>query len=1207
MNLIDGMKSRKLLAAVKVLLCAFVAAWVAKCLFVRGFEDSYDHLTLGSGMQIAFTIFFVTVLCMALCYAIWNFETLYTCFANSDRKQGILYACYFSFYMALLYNPLESSGAAVTKFQRVIGTGLNRGIDVSRRISNFSRWFVYFGVVFILFYLLMNYLKNQKLDGENAKAAALLDQVIIVANVVMVFRCISYFYDESQKLTMFYYSDFLILGILCLGFAYIALELEKKICVENFEALHVIGWMGVFPISIVVTHEWNQGRNFMGFQLLASLAIVFVVKLCAVDWNEKRITKTMGSLAGMISFLPFCTSLYIEALVWLNQRSIFVTHLRKYYVLSVLLGLFFAMLIACLLGNREKGLRNWKRVSYPAIIFGMTCIWKQIPISQTYGVDLFESANSSVLISDFLNFGNIPIVEHYGGHMMSGVWEGILYAFLNNDVAGAAFSPYSGYVAVAVVLAFYCFLKNVWNEDAAILAVLFFPFYGSISYWGLGLLTALAAMHYVRKNTCLRAAIFWMACIWCALYRLDTGYAFLLACMAALLIYMVAEKNFTAAKQLGLTLCAWGVLGLAVWTGICVIKGISPIDRLLEFLQINLSNQNWAYSGIGDASLTKFSVAYIFVPLILVVLLIFTVIKKNIRQFLGTEQWVLLLVLGLSYFFNFSRGLVRHSLAENTLSFVWTAYAFIALFAVAYYKNKKLLLPVFAGCMLLQTLLYSGTIFSENSIANAAMSNLGNFTETWTAAKNNDGKPQEKTYWVRLSENQEVVERVKWGNDCCGQPLQKTIGDYRVLIDELLEPEETFVDFINKTSIYPLLGRRDPVYVSQSPLQLSGEFTQEQFVKEMEGIPIVLMPYSWSNLRASQTLDDVPNLYRYYKVAEYIYQNYVPLCTYEELYAVWCLPERYEQMASRVSAMSENEIEYKNIFVSGGALEFASVEAVENTDGSVDLNYTQKDPMVMELQREIEMSSYIDKNITITIDYETDILGSMQIFYTTEAGEGYSGSKGVTVELTETEGTACFKLPVTEHTRLRFDTPEGSHVKIKSFRISEMAGKLAVYGYDGPFLQEDGESISYMSAIHTYGLNQLPLIWAETDTKKSAENPVITELTGQDGVFRYSLEPGTYGENGNYLKLTLEYDAGDTSGNTKTEEVSTGATLLLGKMVDGSFETRYQYSFTVFEGQHDYMFRVSNDYYWYVGELDAVKLECDGQLKHTQMRILEGD
>lgn len=99
-------------------------------------------------------------------------------------------------------------------------------------------------------------------------------------------------------------------------------------------------------------------------------------------------------------------------------------------------------------------IKNWKTFTYPALIFGFVCSWQQIAVASERTVDLFETANSSILIGDFLNFGDIPIIEHYGGHMMTGVWEAFVYAILNKDFEGALFSPYANYIAVVIVILF---------------------------------------------------------------------------------------------------------------------------------------------------------------------------------------------------------------------------------------------------------------------------------------------------------------------------------------------------------------------------------------------------------------------------------------------------------------------------------------------------------------------------------------------------------------------------------------------------------------------------------------------------------------------------------------------------------------------------------------------------------------------------------
>lgn len=285
----------------------------------------------------------------------------------------------------------------------------------------------------------------------------------------------------------------------------------------------------------------------------------------------------------------------------------------------------------------------------------------------------------------------------------------------------------------------------------------------------------------------------------------------------------------------------------------------------------------------------------------------------------------------------------------------------------------------------------------------------------------------------------------------------------------------------------------------------------------------------------------------------------------------------------------------------------SSVQTILNTDGSVNMNFTGIDPMFTDIQNVMDLSAYQNDNVTLAVEYETDVLGLMQIYYTSDLDENYSEDKVVSVTLTEKEGTAYFEIPVTEYTRMRFDTPEGSKVKIKSFKVGVYNCKIIDYGYDGPYIDSDEGSYSYLPYIHNYELNKLPVIWAESDKKKSVDNPVLEKFSKENGVYKFNLESSEYGTNGNYLKISLNYYGLDQSGNTDDDDETTSAIIKLGTVKNGKFEPKYLYTFTVEEGAHDYMFRVSNDYYWYTGNINAVIIESDSQLNNITMEILKGD
>lgn len=1052
-----------------------------------GFQFTYTYLTLGSGFEFILKALFSLLMVGALCFAICNFEKLYKAYLGSEKKHGLPYAIYFSVSLILLFNPLNKIRNEVMEFDRSIGGALIANEDVSQRTKNFSLWFWIFAIAFVLFYLLANYMHGKEYGKETRKVVDFLNNYVIFANVMLLLRCITYFNDKSLSDAVYYFSAMAVMLIFVIILSYVFFNLEKTIFADYYVKLLVIVTSLSYPVTIMIDQELGSGRLLLGVMSIAYFIVLLLSKYGAQFLKKHTYGLALDGGVLILTLLPLMTSVYIELIHVLNQHSIFVSRPKKYYIIAVILVF---IVYACFVGlSRIKNIKvkNWKSWAYPSLVIGFAGLCTQIPIQNIYFTDIFESANSSILISDFFNYGTIPIVEHYGGHMMAGVWEGILYGLLNNDYAGAVVSPYSSlYVVLATVLFFY-FVKNVWNEDIALFVTLLFPFYNFWSYYGLGMLVCLAAMSYIKKNSYVRAAILWLTFIWCALYRLDLGFAFGLAVIIAMAIYIICYRNWVALKQLLITLIGWGGIGGAVWFIICIVKGINPINRLIEFLMISLSNQNWALIGIGNSGNSIFAWSYILIPFTMVICLIYTIFSKEIREKIGGEKWVLLMIIGLSYFANFSRGLVRHSLAEMATSIVlWTANLFLAFFFSCFKNNKRLFLPIFTLLIICNTSLTHHGNFAVTSIADGAVSQPSPIMESWTLGRFDEEIYEEtypNTYWEELRYNEEVVERVKLTED-----MENTVEQYETLLCTILDEEDTFVDFINKTFIYSAIGKKNPVYISQSPLQLSGEFSQKEFVKEIDGVPIVLMPIDPENNFYSNALDGIANGYRNYKVSEYIYQNYEPLCRYSNIYAVWCLTDRYEEFKEKVDSL---------------------IEGINVNDLTEELPY----------------------------DY------------------------------------------------------------IK-------------YGYDGPngMIGEDGTTTYlYNGGLHNYNLDQLPRIWADFDKKKAINNEVIAEFDYVDGIYLLNNDFAPSSQ-GNYLKLRATYYGNDLGGQYHGDDENvSGIPIIMGYYENGNFIEKSRYNITIKEGTHDYLIRVSTDYYWYLGEENAVNIHHNGILHDVSMQILKGD
>ena len=680
----------------------------------------------------------------------------------------------------------------------------------------------------------------------------------------------------------FIYSNLIVDFIVGVAFLYLIFHCAKNISFDDYCRL-VISVLSISFCYAVIIAKYTSLTAIKAFVLclisIHSLSIA-VIKMLK-DINKNRIIQgILKSSSVTVCFFPLMTSVYFEFLNVMNSHNIFVSKIIRYYIIASALLVCCTSALFLIIYRKKLELKFWKRIAYPALIVGLAALSTQPALSMVYSAHIFESANLSIPVSNFLNFGKIPVVTCYPGHMMTGVWQAFLYAFLNGDNFGAIFSPYWFWLEFSVLaLLFFYFVKTVLDEDVALFASIVFPFsaLSAWSYFGLGMLLALAVMIYAKKQTLFRAFLIWISFAWITLYRLDLGFAFFAAAIISLAIWIFQKKDKIAIKKLLVSFIISGLFGIMLWTILCIQQNVNPLLRLFEFLKISASNQTWAYSTIGNKNTNLFVAAYLIVPFFMFVSIAMWVFSKTIRRYITDEHWILLLIFGFSYFFNMPRGLVRHSLAENHIAIVfWNMAICLSAMISVFLHKKNLFLPVFAFFLVSNLNFVDSSIFTSSSIADKVLPHIARSIE--------EGSSQKR-------------ERV-----ILEQDMKERCDSYKLVMDSLLSPDETYIDFMNRTFVYSAIGRENPVYVAQSPLMLSGEFTQEMFIKEISGrietVPFAILPLN--DTMASASIDGIFNSYHYYKVSEFIFTHYRPLLKYGD-FAVWALNERYDFYKNKIA------------------------------------------------------------------------------------------------------------------------------------------------------------------------------------------------------------------------------------------------------------------------------------------------------------------
>ncbi len=791
--------------------------------------------------------------------------------------------CFISILLSgaliMLFSPTDADSIAVKKFDRFLGLGIANDLDVSKLVRNFYGWFLLFTVLFAVILFALEYLQRHDPQMKERESWKALKSSTLAAFIVVVFRAAAFFW----RLSSFSFGYYFILSIFVLDVIYCYGGLETRIDFGKYTQIKWLSMAVSFAAAVVYPGKRSDGQGWLlYFYLIFGLlfAAYFLYETRRKDW-ELPFANVIGKTVILLLGLPAFTSIYIELVHILNQYSVLVHKPRRMYCVFLMAFCFAALFIGFLLRNRTV---RWKRFGYPFLLLGLSCLANQIPLQMQRPVNFFESANAGVLVSDFLYFGKLPLVEHYGGHMLNGVIGAIVYAVINRDSAGAALLPYSGAVYVMMALLFYYFLKELLqSEDAAFLYTLCLPLAGIMEYYIWGLLVCISVGNYVRKRGYGRALLVWISCALAVFSRLDVGTAFGIGAVVVLMIWLLRNRQVRYLKELGLTFLSVIAGGLLTWTVLCVIRNCSPIGRLREFVAMSLSNQNWGTGMLGDKYSFCFAFAYLVIPLVCILLLLYILFCMDRERMLSPSCYMIM-VLAVAYFANVPRGLVRHTLNEmavKTVVFSGGLFIIAALYHI--FQKERVFVTGAVVLVLLLAVMTNSYTFKEEALLDSIPGKINKCIGGWSSD------------WQEITERKQRV--------LMAEKTVETISSYEALFNLLLEEEDTYLDFMNISFLYAALGRECPVYAAQSPGHLSGEYTQEAFIRQIEEkkekIPLAILPAV-----SGGDTDGISNISRYYKVSEYIFQTYRPLCRMQDT-AVWCRREKYEELADRLTQAYE--------------------------------------------------------------------------------------------------------------------------------------------------------------------------------------------------------------------------------------------------------------------------------------------------------------
>lgn len=1101
----------------------------------------------------------------------------------SDRNKLIRILLIILFFLILNYIFIPLNNIKISKFERIISTASSANHDVGKFIKKFLFFFIIF--IPITYFIFRDLIKKTGIDFNKVSSEFYnLFILFLFASILNLFVLNTIKYDTIS--TYLHPSLFFGLGLIFITFIYLK-KFYKNVSENTFKwcvlfTLNIMFAIFVFKLIPNKTFNFDFFRldiNFIFKTFVSSIIfiIVFLLILNVVE-NISDIEKIKQSSIYFFTY-PFLVWLLLELYMILNQNGIYFPFSQR----AALIIAFFVLLVLWYTKYKKTNYseKKWENKAYPFFVISLVFISNIIPQRFYAYTDMFEQANYAVSTSNFLLYDKIPLIETHGAHLLSDYIFNIMYGILNSDYIGSIFSPYVVLRNIFGIIVLYYIFRIILGEDNSFLFFLFAPIFfmdGSLFITNISLVSFLAYA-FLLRNASKNASyyIYWIVLFLSLIYKGDFGLAFGASTILCTVIFSILKYDVVNIKKYFSSFFITSVFISIIFAIICLSLNINPKERFLEFAYIMVkSNQNWGYPTIGDATKFFYFLTYAAMPTICILILLYSIkIRKDFLEI--KTQYLLIISIGVSYFINLQRLLVRHSAAEGSvvvINMIGIVFIVLAIYILTNSMNKLLisfflLTSVF---MIAET----GNFISTNQF-NVATSRFN-----YSYIDGIDAK------------NDQKIQRCNIDNG-----MRQNFSPFVDEINFLLDKDETYLDFTNQSLYYSLSKRYNPVYVNQSPGMVCGDFSQKMFIKEIENsykkVELAILPANESDYLALK-LDGIMNSARYYLISEYIYNNFEPFETIGN-FNVWCRKGDKDLLKRKMEAKNKGafsvDIDDTNIY----NLELKGVCKLHDKGANKDVIFkaVDDDPFLFNIEKLFDMSLLPeeDQYYELEISYKSDIEGLSELYYTNSNFSEFSENATMKFNCFN-DGVVKFITKLNKNSKIRFDLPVNSNFIIKNIKLSKKENNLydVEYFISKKFL--DGYNDSYNEVLHNYDLGYIPYLWGSLDKKNAFDNKVLKEIKN----IGYNI-----GENidfeiedldlskGLYLSFIIESD----------KENNCTVNLL------NNDDIKVKFNFTAKEGKNKYLIRITSDYMLYGGLINKMRLDSESNLEVSDICLKEGD
>lgn len=796
----------------------------------------------------------------------------------------------------------EAADLTLTSFRdRAVSTATLLGVSVAARTSLFTTSIALFAATFALALPVLSWLGRAVVEGTRG----ILEALSIAGLCLWLARAYTVDVARSIELVLWLQAAVIVIGVLDRFVFRRGGHPERNAYVTTLGL--IAAGLG-FVINDFAGPE--QDLTLAGpVTWIAPLMVALHLVVRATTWRrepERESAACVALLSGSaaLAWLPTVSVLRDECyFVFNSRRMTSATPDRVEWAL--LFGLVLVALVLSVMRRREPASleKSLWRAAFPVFVFGLVTYALYRP-TMAPSDDLFEPANSGLLIQQWFDFHRVPFVDTFGAHGLSDSLPGFVYRWLH----GQADETWQFYdfieLALGSVLVYQVVRRVSQNGYLAFFTAALLPFHIDLfpTYCRLALASLFVMEWLVAKPSLGR----WIACAFYVAFgfawRLDLGFANFVACAATVVVLRVVTTDFR--PRWSHALLAGGLCGLVLGGGfwaIAHIRGVDPSARLADFARVLDSNQAFGWPEIARSIDPSVVWHLSIVPLL--VLGVLAAVTWFERQRLSTRAprffLVSFLIFGAIYYFaNYQRGIVRHSWRE--LGYVLVLSFGFALICSTLFLSWRTRPKTVASAFLGLASVLCGSFGLQGPLPEAA----GRYASPWHLAEFRTRQTWHTRHsWTQIDRSPVHPE------------FEEThSGAFQAFAGSLLAPEQTFLDLTNSPMLYVWTHRLSPHYLNHQFL-VYGEHLQRSAIAEFErhDMPFVLVRVEPDIAKRHDifvnrhnTGDGAPNEVLRWLIHEWLYQRYEPWCVVQRWQVWrrldWLAPAAPEGNESRVRA-----------------------------------------------------------------------------------------------------------------------------------------------------------------------------------------------------------------------------------------------------------------------------------------------------------------